>query len=134
MGAAAGVPRVGSFVLLLPGLPACSRFSQSVFPPRREGGLCGLYSSCFSDKTIMLWCKSNPVFNIFSMKACRSTDAKGREDSRCWRRGGSPWKLFSLNSHIRGTELVGGDEGNEKAKREDLFSFLVSQNCCRNLR
>lgn len=34
-----------------------------------------------------------------------------------------------------GTERVGGDEGNEKEKkREKLFSFLLSQNCCRNLR
>lgn len=54
----------------------------------------------------------------------------------CWRRGESPWKLFSLNSCIRGTERVGGDEGNEKAKKkkEKLFSFLLSQNCYRNLR
>lgn len=39
----------------------------------------------------------------------------------CWWRGGSPWKLFSLNSRILGTERVGGDEGNEKAKKKRSF-------------
>jgi len=44
-----------------------------------------------------------------------------RRTGGCWRRGGSPWKLFSLNSRIRGTERVGGDGGNEKAKKERSF-------------
>lgn len=48
--------------------------------------------------------------------------------------GASPWKQLSPNSRIRGTEHVGGDEGNGKAKPGDeLFSSLLSQNCCRNL-
>lgn len=85
----------------------------------------------FCGKNVSLLRKSNPIFNIFSMKAIKNINAPHRKLQAgiicCLAKEESPWKLFSLNSmHSRHWVCREASKRGAAVKRRKKILFSVA--------